>query len=207
MKSFILLILLLPLPAMADNDWRFTARGGHHYYLDGAYDLVFDVPLRGAGEFGLDWVLWSSTTAGSLGIGVAYEGGGMTGVVHQNLATNWTVQSLRAHAIYRWQAVGPLVLFGRVGPALHWTALALEGFDGRVLEAEGRGWGAHGGLGVDYLFIEPELMPHGDQLGFGVSLEATYAQFGDLDLEAGGTRLGAIDPSGPGWLFGLVLTW
>ncbi len=200
------LLLLLPLTAAA-GDWRLTARGGMRFYEDAAFDLVDEAPFRGAGEIGLDYALLRDVGAGELWIGASFQGGARVSEVHEHVETRWDVAGWRAYASYRWRAYGPLALHGRLGPAVSWTTLTLT--DGaRELEADDYSLGIHGGLGLDLFLLHRDLLEGYDRdFSLGLSLEATYARFLPLELEAGGTALGEIDPSGPGWLLGLVAEW
>ena len=205
MKYFLYLIILLPQLALAQPDWRLSLRTGQSLYLDAGYGLVSDVPLHSSGELGLDYLALPLSAQSSLGLGAAYHLSGIDGTVYGDVDAQYTHRGVRAHALYRWAASDALAVIGRVGAAHRATRMRL--IDGsRELDVEVDHWGIHGGLGVDYLFGDPSPVDM-DQSCLGLSLELTYAHFADLDLSAGGTPLGALDPSGPGWLMGLTYVW
>ncbi len=205
MKYFLYLIILLSQPAQAQPDWRLSLRTGQSLYLDAGYGLVTDSPLHSSGEVSLDYLALPLSSKSSLGLGAAYHVSGLDGSVYGDVETRLMLRSARAHALYRWAASDSLAVIGRVGAAHRTTRMTLIDLS-RELDVEVDHWGVHGGLGVDYLFGEPSPVDM-DQSCLGLSLELTYSHFAPLDLTAGGTPLGALDPSGPGWLMGLTYVW
>ena len=162
-----------------------------------------DESFRGAVELGAAWAIDAHWW-----IGASVYGGGNDDRLFDDFETHWQTTRFRAHALYRFWLTPGLAGFGRVGASYGFHALTLR--DGRSNEIETSEWapGVHGGLGIEYLPVSHAYIPKiTNDFGFGLSAELTYARYLPVQLEAAGVELGRVDPSGPGWIAGLVFQW
>jgi hypothetical protein len=184
-------------------DWRITFRGGMHFIEDQSFDAVSDESLRGAAEIGAAWAIdehwW---------IGGSFYGGGNNDQIYEDFETHFQTTRFRAHALYRMWLMPGLAGFGRLGGSYGFHSLRLR--DGLSREIEASEWtpGVHGGIGIEYMPVSHAYISKiKNDFGFGVSAELTYARYLPVHLEAAGVELGRLDPSGPGWVAGVVFQW
>lgn len=189
-------------PARADEaTWRIALRGGFHIHESQAFDFVSESSLLGASELELDRHIW-----GPVWVGAAWRGGGTQGEVYDDLTTSWSTSEVRVGALGRLRPWEPLAVYGRLGAAASFIDFELSGSG--TLTAETWTPGAFAGLGVEFFPLHRALVSDLESdFGLGISFEATYVRYAPVDLEVGTTHLGRFDPSGPGWLMGLVVQW
>ena len=180
---------------------RLHLRGGLMFFEDASLDAVDSDPLRGDSRLGAAYRftdhIWAGATIG---------GGGQYGSLHKALDGQFRVFGFRGHAEYR-QAPWPWLAWNvRAGLGYHQLILRFEE-PGRA-ELQDSHWvpALHGAVGVELLPIQSAFFPDvSSSFAFGVSLELTYDRYLPAEFSAGGVDLGDVDPSGPGFLVGLVL--
>lgn len=193
----------LPSSAQAEINWRVAARGGASFKEDGGFDLVTAEPVAPETEFMLE-----RRIIGPYWIGLTAAGSSMQGTAFETLDARWQRTSFKLTAMARWRLLQYFAFYGRLGPTLNRTALAVtRDSSDEALESVSWDIGVHAGAGFEWMPIV-ELTPEGEiDMAFGFSLEASYQRIVPADIELGDATIGSLDPSGPGIALGLSLEW
>lgn len=216
MKHLICLLLLAATPAAAEEPaisgdtwsedparWRLALRSGIRWYEDRSIDAVLDEPNHAHGGVTLDFGI----TPGWW-VGLGYQGGGGEGKLHETLATRLDLHELTVGGLYRWRPHPTLALYGRLAGVVGWYDLEIDDPGAPLLDSSAVRPGILGGVGIDFYPLHPSFIPGvsagGGDFGFGISLELIYQRVWPLELADGGTDLGDLDPSGPGFLMGVT---
>ncbi len=178
-------------------------RSGMRFVEDAGFDVISEAPFHAMGQ-----VEVSAGLTPSWWLGLSFGGGAVMDTVHDDIDTRFASQTLQLYGEYRHHLLPALVAFGRLGPEVSWTTVSLD-TGTRTLEQDDWTLGVHAALGLEFLPVHGSIIQGlrdpGDDFGFGVTVAATYERLLPLDLTAGGTTLGRLDPSGPGWLLGMAL--
>ncbi len=208
--TFTLLALLAVLgasPAAAEPwdddpaDLRVSLQSGMHFYEDAGVETLASYPTRVSAQLEAAIAL-----APAWWVGAQIGGGGILSDVHQDIETNFSTFELGAFAEYRRRLLPSLMVFGKLGPSFAWYDVTLTA-DGRELGHEDWSWGGQGAVGVTFLPLHASLGVLGDgfgDLGLGITAAFTYTRMAPIEVDAAGTDLGTLDPSGYGWLFGVA---
>jgi hypothetical protein len=190
-----------PEVSSAPGTVRLHLRGGLMFFEDASFDAVDEQPQRGDSRIGAAYRFTDHVWAG-----VSIGGGGHTGSLYKALDSQFSVFGFRGYGEYR-QPIAPWLAWNaRAGLGYHRLELSFSE-PGRS-DLEDSHWvpALHGAVGVELLPIQSTFFPDlSSSFAFGVSLELTYDRYLPADFSAGGVDLGDVDPSGPGFLVGLVL--
>jgi hypothetical protein len=204
-----LLLLTLPGAAAQAAPWeddpavlRVALQSGMHFYEDAGVDVLASYPTRVTARLEVAVALTADWW-----LGAQIGGGGVLSDVHQDIETRFSTFDLGAFAEYRLPLLPALIAFGKlVGPTVAWYDLTLTAA-GRELGHEDWSWGGQGAVGLTFLPLHASLGVLDDDmgdLGLGITAAFTYTRMAAFEIDAAGTDLGTLDPSGYGWLLGVA---
>ncbi len=203
-----LLLLTLPGAAAQAAPWeddpavlRVALQSGMHFYEDAGVDVLASYPTRVTARLEVAVALTADWW-----LGAQIGGGGVLSDVHQDIETRFSTFDLGAFAEYRLPLLPALIAFGKLGPTVAWYDLTLTAA-GRELGHEDWSWGGQGAVGLTFLPLHASLGVLDDDmgdLGLGITAAFTYTRMAAFEIDAAGTDLGTLDPSGYGWLLGVA---
>lgn len=183
---------------------RLSLRGQIALVEDEAWQALADARIMGGGELALDVALGDR-----LFVGASYSGRALSGRTFALAESSLSGNAVRASAGWRWRPLQTLNLYGRAGVGAWWWDLTFAPDSvAHKVEAEAFRPGFFVGAGADVWLLGPEAdapATDGDRFALGINLELTYDRFLPVEFTHDGRSLGSIDPSGPGWLMGLVI--
>lgn len=172
-------------------------RGGMHFYPDAGFHALADARNRGAVEIAAD-----VTLNDRFALGLAFHNGGVLGDLYGQ-DTAFSEASLHLAALYRLRPHPAFSAYARLGPTIDWYHLEIgSGRNAHIVDD----WsiGARAALGAELWLLHRGWLPFESDFGLGLAAEAFYDLSLHRDWTDDGVDPGALDPSGFGWLLGLV---
>ncbi|MEZ4437023.1 MAG: hypothetical protein R3F65_31900 [bacterium] len=172
-------------------------RGGMHIYPDSAFHALADARNRGAVEIAADITLHHR-----LALGLAFHNGAITGDLYGE-PTAFSEASLHLSALYRLRPHPALSAYARLGPTIDWYHLEI-GTGRNAHTVDDWSIGARAALGAELWLLHRGWLPFETDFALGLAAEAFYDLSLHRDWTDDGIDPGELDPSGFGWLLGLV---
>ena len=170
-----------------------------HIYPDEAFQAITPSQTRPTAEIAFDIPITPH-----IAIGLAWHTGTAQNTLYAQTAT-FTENALHLSALYRHPLHPVLTLTARLGPTIDWYELQIGPDDATGLTSHQWHIGARAALGAEFWPISHHWLPIDPPFAAGLAAEIFYDLALLQDWTDDAIDPGPLDPSGPGWLLGLVL--